>query len=246
MHNRSPHRNLIPEAEGGRASRGAFLDRYIAMFVGCPPRYELDQRLRLVGKAVRRDFDGAQQLITLEHGAVVISYVEPERPVEQGSKTFGGKCAEPMTRAAIGDDWNDKVCFAGMGDDLRDAVAGKAIVTRKHHDVGRSCSAGAALVGAAKPEIVRIVEDADAGIRRQSLHPLQGAVGAGVVDEDDFVIVPAAHRLTDRADRRPYVILLVEARNDKAECRNSGHAALDDKRWFGGVYSPLCRRRVQY
>jgi hypothetical protein len=28
----------------------------------------------------------------------------------------------------------------------------------------------------------------------------------------------------DRADRRPNVILLVEARNDKAECRNSGHA----------------------
>src|SRR5215813_9459712 len=131
------------------------------MLVGCPSRYELDQRLRLVGKAVCRDFDGAQQLITLEHGAVVISYVEPERPIEQGSKTFGGKCAEPMARAEIGDDWNDNVCFAGMGDDLRDALTRKAVVTRKHHDVGRSCIAGAALVRAAKPAIGRVVEDSD-------------------------------------------------------------------------------------
>src|SRR6516164_10977690 len=114
MQKRSPHRNLILEAEGGRASRGAFLDRYIAMFVGCPPRYELDQRLRLVGKAVRRDFDGAQQLITLEHGTVVISYVEPEGPIKQSSKTFGGKGAKPMARAAIGDDRNDNIGFAGM------------------------------------------------------------------------------------------------------------------------------------
>src|SRR5947209_5629731 len=76
MQYRSPHRNLILEAEGGRASRGPLLDRHVAMLVGCAPRYELDQRLRLVGKAVRRDFDGAQQLITLEHGTVVISYVK--------------------------------------------------------------------------------------------------------------------------------------------------------------------------
>src|SRR5215831_21348158 len=120
MQNRPPHRNLILETESGRASRGALLDRYVTMLVGCPPCYELDQRLRLVGKAVRRDFDGAEQLITLEHGAVVISYVEPERPIEQGSKTFGGKCAEPMARAEIGDDWNDNVCFAGVAENLRD------------------------------------------------------------------------------------------------------------------------------
>src|SRR6516165_5626669 len=126
MQDRSPHRNLILEAEGGRAARGALLDRYVTMLVGCPPRYELDQRLRLVGKAVRRDFDGAQQLITLEHGTVVISYVKPERPIEQGRKTLGGKCAEPMARAAIGDDWNDKVCFAGMADNLRNAVSREA------------------------------------------------------------------------------------------------------------------------
>src|SRR5262245_5016123 len=226
MQNRSPHRNLILEAECGRASRGALLDRYVAMLVGCPPRYELDQRLRLVGKAVRRDFDSAKQLITLEHGTVVISYVEPERPIEQRGKTFGGKGAQPMARAAIGDDWNDNVCFAGMGDDLRDALARKAIVTRKHHDIGRTCSAGAALVGAAKPEIGRVVEDADAGIRRrQSLHPLQGAIGACVVDKDDFVVVPLAHRFTHRADRRPDVILLVEAGNNETESWG-GHAGL--------------------
>src|SRR5215469_2631401 len=116
MQNGSPHRNLILEAEGGRAARGALLDRHVTMLVGCPPRYELDQRLCLIGKAVRGDFDGAEQLITLEHCAVVISHVEPERPVEQGSKTSGGKCAEPMTRTAIGDDWNDNICFAGMTD----------------------------------------------------------------------------------------------------------------------------------
>src|SRR5215471_12734800 len=109
MQDSSPHRNLILEAEGGRASRGAFPDRYIAMFVGCPPRYELDQRLRLVGKAVRRDFDGAQQLITLEHGAVVISYVEPERPIEQDRKALGGKCTQPAACTGIGHDGNDDV-----------------------------------------------------------------------------------------------------------------------------------------
>src|SRR6516225_7053490 len=114
MQNGPPHRNLILEIEGGRAPRGAILDRYVAMLVGCPPRYELDQRLRLIGKAVRRDFDGAEQLITLEHGTVVISYVEPERPIKQGSKTFGGKGAQPMARAAIGDDRNDNIGFAGM------------------------------------------------------------------------------------------------------------------------------------
>src|SRR5262249_32472482 len=136
MQNRSPHRNLILEAEGGRASCGALLNRHVAMLVGCPPRYELDQRLRLVGKAVRRDFDGAKQLITLEHGAVVISHVEPERPIEQGSKTLGGKCAEPMTRAAIGDDRNDNVCLASMAENLRNALSREAIVAGKHHDVG--------------------------------------------------------------------------------------------------------------
>src|SRR5262249_24016810 len=149
-----------------------------------------------------------------------ISYVEPERPIEQGSKTFGGKWAEPMARAEIGDDWNDNVCFAGMGDDLRDALTRKAVVTRKHHDVGLSCIAGAALVRAAKPAMGRVVEDSDVGIGgRQCLHPLQGMIGAGVVDEDDFVIAPAAYRFTDRADRRSNVILLVEARNDETECR---------------------------
>src|SRR5262245_62668540 len=109
MHNRSPHRNLILESECGRASRGALLDRYVAMLVGCPSRYELDQRLRLVGKAVRRDFDGAEQLITLEHGTVVISYVKPERPIEQGGEAFGSKCTQPAACTGIGHDRNDDV-----------------------------------------------------------------------------------------------------------------------------------------
>src|SRR2546422_9504663 len=121
MQYRSPHRNLILEAEGGRASRGPLLDRHVAMLVGCAPRYELDQRLRLVGKAVRSDFDGAEQLITLEHGTVVISYVKPERPIEQGGKTFGAQCTQPAACTGIGHDRNDDVRFAGMGDDLRDA-----------------------------------------------------------------------------------------------------------------------------
>src|SRR5215831_14689647 len=128
MQDSSPHRNLILEAESGRASRGTFLDRYVTMLVGCTPRYELDQRLCLVGKAVRRDFDGTQQLITLEHGTVVISHVKPERPIEKGGKAFGGKCAEPMTGAAISDDRNDNVCFAGVAENLRDALSREAIV----------------------------------------------------------------------------------------------------------------------
>src|SRR5262245_25319901 len=172
MQDRSPHRNLILEAEGGRASRGALLDRHVTMLVGCPPRYELDQRLCLIGKAVRRDFYRAKQLITLQHGAVVISDVEPEHPIEKGSKTFGGKRAEPMTRAAIGDDWNDNVCFAGMADNLCNAWSWEAVVAGKHHDIGRSCDAGAALVGATEPEVGRVVENSDARIvERHLLHP---------------------------------------------------------------------------
>src|SRR6516225_1051601 len=225
MQKRSPHRNLILEAEGGRASRGALLDRYVAMLVGCPPRYELDQRLCLIGKAVRRDFDGAQQLITLEHRAVVIPYVEPERPIEQGGKAFGGKRTQPAACTGIGHDRNDDVGFAGMGDDLRDTFTWEAIVTWKHHDVGRSCSAGAALVGTAEPEIGWVVENTDAGIgSRQRLHAFQGTIGASIIDKDNFIVAPAAHCLTDRADRRFDIILLIETRNDEAECRNSGHA----------------------
>src|SRR5262249_7396192 len=167
MQNRSPHRNLILEAEGGRASRGALLDRHVAMLVGCPSRYELDQRLRLIGKAVRRDFDGAQQFITLEHGTVVISYIEPERPIEQGGKAFGGKCTEPMARAAIGDDRNDNVCFASMAENLRNALSREAVVAGKHHNVGRGCDTGPSLVGTAEAQIGWVVEDADAGICRR-------------------------------------------------------------------------------
>src|SRR6516225_4518204 len=120
------------------------------MLVGCPPRYELDQRLCLIGKAVRRDFDRAKQLITLQHGAVVISDVEPEHPIEQGSKTFGGKCAEPMTRAAIGDNRNDNVCFAGVAENLRDALSREAVVAGKHHNVGCGCDTCSSLVGPAE------------------------------------------------------------------------------------------------
>src|SRR5215831_6774048 len=232
MQDSSPHRNLILEAESGRASRGALLDRYVTMLVGCPPRYELDQRLRLVGKAVRRDFDGAQQLITLEHRTVVISYVKPERPIEQDRKTFGGKCAEPMARAAIGDDRNDDVCFAGMAENLRYALSREAIVAGKHHDVGCGCDTGPSLVGAAEAQIGRVVEDADAGIRRrQSLHLLQCAIGARVVDKDDFVVAASAHRLADRTHGRPDVVLLIEAGNDEAECRKGGHARV----WWLGL-----------
>src|ERR1700730_6536433 len=220
MQKRSPHRNLILEAESGRASRGALLDRYVTMLVGCPPCYELDQRLRLVGKAVRRDFYSAQQLVTLENGAVIVAYIEPERPIEQGGKALRGQCTQPAAGTGIGHYRNDDVGFAGVGDDLGDTLPGKAVVAREHHDVSCGCGPGAALVRAAEPEVDRVVENPDAGVRdRQRLHPLQGAIGAGVVDEDDFVIVPPAHRRTHRADRGANVILLVEARNDETECR---------------------------
>src|SRR5215472_6466864 len=150
MKNRSPHRNLIPEAEGGRASRGALLNSDVAMLIGRPACYELDQRLRLVGKAIRGDFDGAQQLVTLQHCTVVISDVEPERPIEKGSKAFGGKGPQPVTGAAIGDDWNDNVCFAGVAENLRNALSRKAIVAGKHHNVGGGCNTGPSLVGTAE------------------------------------------------------------------------------------------------
>src|SRR6516225_443875 len=163
MQNRPPHGNLILEAEGGRASRGALLNRDVAMLIGRPACYELDQRLRLVGKAIRGDFDGAQQLVTLQHCTVVISYVEPERPIEQGSKAFGGKGPQPVTGAAIGDDWNDNVCFAGVAENLRDALPREAVVAGEHHDVGCRCDTGPSLVGTAEAKIGRVVEDADAG-----------------------------------------------------------------------------------
>src|SRR5262249_46313930 len=140
------------------------LDRHVTMLVGCPARYELDQRLCLVGKAVRRDFDGAEQLITLERGTVVVAYVEPECPIEQGGKGFGGKGPQPAACTRIGRDRNDDGGFASMGDDLGDTLRGKAVVTRKHHHVGRSCGAGTTLVRAAEPEIGRVVEYLNAGI----------------------------------------------------------------------------------
>src|SRR5262249_41415356 len=112
-----------------------------------------------------------------------------------------------------------------MGDDLRDALPGKAVITREHHDVGCSCGPGAALVGAAKPEIDRIVENTDAGVRdRQRLHPLQGTIGAGVIHQDDLVIVASAHRFAHRPDSCSDVVLLVEAGNDETVCGCSGHA----------------------
>src|SRR5215471_14725724 len=164
MQNRPPDGNLILEAEGGRASRSALLNRDVAMLIGSPACYELDQCLRLVGKAIRGDFDGAQQLVTLQHCTVVISYVEPERPIEQGSKAFGGKRPQPVTGAAIGDDWNDNVRFAGVAENLRNALSRKAIVAGKHHDVGGGCNARPSLVGTAETEIGGVVQDTDAGV----------------------------------------------------------------------------------
>src|SRR5262249_18929751 len=130
----------------------------------------------------------------------------------------------PAACTGIGHDRNDDVGFAGMGDDLRDALPGKAVITRKHHDVGRSRSAGAALVGATEPEIGRVVENSDGGIgRREGLHALQSMIGARVVDEDDLVAVLPPHRLAHRANGCYYVVLLVETRNDETECGSSGH-----------------------
>src|SRR5262249_47978046 len=134
---------------------------------------------------------------------------------------------------AIGDDWNDNVCFAGMAENLSNAVSGETIVAGKHHDVGRSCSPSPSLVGTAEAQISQVVEDADAGIlRRQILHPLPSLIGAYVVDKDDFVFVPIAHRFTHRADRRLDVILLVEAGNNETESWG-GH---------GGFGGPLRRQ----
>src|SRR2546422_1196792 len=111
MHNSLPHRDLVLEAERGGASRGALLDAHVAMLVSCAPGDQLDQRFRLIGKAVGRDFDAAQQLVTLEDGAVVVAYIEPERPIEQGGEAFGGKCTEPTACTGIGHDWNDDIGF---------------------------------------------------------------------------------------------------------------------------------------
>jgi hypothetical protein len=69
-----------------------------------------------------------------------------------------------MARAAIGDDRNDNVCFAGVAENLRNALSREAIVARKHHDVGCGCDTGPSLVGAAEAQIGRVVEDVDAGI----------------------------------------------------------------------------------
>src|SRR5690349_19325189 len=61
----------------------------------------------------------------------------------------------PGARTWIGHNWNDDVRLTGMGDDLRNALGWKAVVTGKHHDIGRCCGPGAAFVGAAKSEIGR-------------------------------------------------------------------------------------------
>src|SRR5262249_23159823 len=90
MQNRLPHRNLVLEAERGRASRRPLLDAHAAMLVSCAPGDQLDQRFRLIGEAVGCDFDAAQQVVTLEDGAVVVAYIEPERPIQQGGEAFGG------------------------------------------------------------------------------------------------------------------------------------------------------------
>ena len=45
------------------------------MFVRRTLRDQVDQRLRLIGKTVGLDLDAAQQVITLKHGAVVVSHV---------------------------------------------------------------------------------------------------------------------------------------------------------------------------
>src|SRR5262245_21270837 len=101
MQNSLPHRDLVLEAQRGRASRGALLESHVAMLVSCAPGDELDQRLRLIGKAVGRDFDSAQQLVTLEDGTVVVAYIEPERPIEEGGEASGGKCTHPASCTRI-------------------------------------------------------------------------------------------------------------------------------------------------
>src|SRR5262249_19696214 len=150
MQNRPPHGNLILEAEGGRASRGALLNRDVAMLIGRPACYELDQRLRLVGKAIRGDFDGAQQLVTLQHCTVAISDVEPEHPLKQGSNAYVVKCPQPVTDAEIGDVGNDNVCSAGVAEILHNDLSRKAIVPGKHNNVGGGCNNGPSLVGTAE------------------------------------------------------------------------------------------------
>jgi hypothetical protein len=55
-----------------------------------------------------------------------------------------------MTGAAIGDDWDDNVCFAGVAKNLRNALSREAVVAGKHHDVGGGCKAGPSLVGTAE------------------------------------------------------------------------------------------------
>src|SRR6516225_5545817 len=47
-------------------------------------------------------------------------------------------------------------------------------------------------------------------------------IGTGIVDQNDFVVIPLAHCLTDRTNGRLDVILLVEAGNNEAEHRWGG------------------------
>src|SRR6516164_679304 len=101
MQNRSPHSDLILEAKGGRTPRGALLDAHVAMLVSCAPGDQLDQRFRLIGKAVGRDFYSAQQFVTLENSAVVVADIEPERPIEQGGEAFGGESTQPAACTGI-------------------------------------------------------------------------------------------------------------------------------------------------
>src|SRR5262245_49902539 len=67
MQNSLPHRNLVLEAERGRATRRPLLDAHVAMLVSRAPGDQLDERFRLIGEAVGRDFYSAQQLVTLEN-----------------------------------------------------------------------------------------------------------------------------------------------------------------------------------
>src|SRR6516225_12339884 len=66
MPNSFPHRDLVLKAERGGASRGTLLDAHVAMLISCALRDQLDQGFRLIGEAVGRDFDAAQQLVTLQ------------------------------------------------------------------------------------------------------------------------------------------------------------------------------------
>src|SRR5215510_5842977 len=111
-----------------------------------------------------------------------------------------------------------------MAHDFGDAVGGKAVIARDHHDVLGLRHGDASLVGPAQAEIHRVVKHPDPRIGLcQFLHPRERPIGAAIVDQNDFERPLGTHGRADRLHGRGYVVLLVEAGNNETDPRPHGH-----------------------